>query len=648
MNILSVQGSNFLALSDFYLELAERGLVLIQGDNRSDSSADSNGAGKSSIPDAISWALYGVTARGITGDKIVNRENKKNTWVEVTVQDGGVTYLIRRHRKHDDHKNQVFVTHVDGAGNKLDLSKGTDKETQEVINGIMGATVDIFNAAIYAGQEQMPNLPGMTDKNLKLLLEEAAGTEELAECYTVARQRALEATKELDLGKQSLDYLERSKSDSEAMLADAERTRDEFEAGRRDRAKAIMAQTIPLTNRINEMNVELAKTDEPALRAEIAAVEGKIKAVDSEKVELNRLAREVTTVAQRFTGAQVAVRNMTATVEKAERILSQVDDQVGQPCSQCGKAYCVEDLDTVRASRAREVEAEKAALEAAKRAMQKADGEYDAAVNAHKAFEEGMTDVSAEVDRLNDLNSTLALYLARQNEVAAAEGQIARLKADAAARLKEENPHRAHVEAAQKRIETAEAQIAAKKAELVEVEQKAELLQHAVQVFGPAGVRAHILDLITPFLNERTREYLGALSDGNIHAIWSTLTKTAKGELKEKFNIEVTHDLGGDSFDALSGGEKRKVRLATALALQEMVASRATKPIGLFIADEIDDAIDPAGLERLMGILDKRAKEHGSVFLISHNGLADWVDQVVMVEKDGKSSVVTGATHRSF
>lgn len=236
----------------------------------------------------------------------------------------------------------------------------------------------------------------------------------------------------------------------------------------------------------------------------------------------------------------------------------------------------------------------------------------------------------------------------RKNKVAATESTIAKLKADAAAKLTEANPHIAHVETLQKRVTDIEAQIDAKKLGMQELEDKAAMLQDAVTVFGPAGVRAHILDLITPFLNDRTRDYLGALSDGNIHAVWSTLTKTAKGELKEKFNIEVSNDLGGDSFDALSGGEKRKVRLATAMALQEMVASRASKPIGLFIADEIDDALDPAGLERLMGILDKRAKETGSVLVISHNGLADWVDQVITVEKNGKSSTVSGATHKSF
>lgn len=99
------------------------------------------------------------------------------------------------------YKNELRVYQILPGGAENDLSKGTDKETQLVVNGIMGCTVDVFNAAIYAGQEQMPNLPGLTDKGLKLLLEEAAGTEELADCYTVVRQRALDAPKHSGRGE---------------------------------------------------------------------------------------------------------------------------------------------------------------------------------------------------------------------------------------------------------------------------------------------------------------------------------------------------------------------------------------------------------------------------------------------------------------
>lgn len=114
------------------------------------------------------------------------------------------------------------------------------------------------------------------------------------------------------------------------------------------------------------------------------------------------------------------------------------------------------------------------------------------------------------------------------------------------------------------------------KAQIVRFDAQIEVEMSAavVSVYAPAGVRAVVLDEVTPFLNQQTAKYLGTLSDGNIDANWSTLVRNAKGELREKFTIEVANSKGGKAFKLLSGGEKRKVRIATAMALQDLVATR--------------------------------------------------------------------------
>ena len=57
------------------------------------------------------------------------------------------------------------------------------------------------------------------------------------------------------------------------------------------------------------------------------------------------------------------------------------------------------------------------------------------------------------------------------------------------------------------------------------------------------------------------------------------------------------------------------------------------------MADEVDDAVDKSGLERLMVILEEKARERGTVLVISHNSLTDWIrDSLTMVKSpDGKS-----------
>ncbi len=71
------------------------------------------------------------------------------------------------------------------------------------------------------------------------------------------------------------------------------------------------------------------------------------------------------------------------------------------------------------------------------------------------------------------------------------------------------------------------------------------------------------------------------------------------------------------------------------MALQDLISTRATKAIKLWIGDEIDDAIDAAGLERLMVLLEQKAKEVGTVLIISHNDIRDYVRNEIIVEKKG-------------
>jgi len=57
----------------------------------------------------------------------------------------------------------------------------------------------------------------------------------------------------------------------------------------------------------------------------------------------------------------------------------------------------------------------------------------------------------------------------------------------------------------------------------------------------------------------------------------------------------------------------------------------------------VDDALDQAGLERLMVIMERRARERGTVIMISHNTLSDWCDQITTVRKSGGVSTVEGS-----
>ena len=72
INFNSIKLHNFLSFGDAEITLKDAGFVLVSGvNNNSSDLARSNGSGKSSIWEGISWALTGETIRGCK--QVVNK-----------------------------------------------------------------------------------------------------------------------------------------------------------------------------------------------------------------------------------------------------------------------------------------------------------------------------------------------------------------------------------------------------------------------------------------------------------------------------------------------------------------------------------------------------------------------------------------------
>ncbi|OWZ90454.1 hypothetical protein B9J07_28120 [Sinorhizobium sp. LM21] len=632
MKFPELEINQFMAITHAKVSLADRGLVLIQGQNHADTSADSNGVGKSSIAEALEWCWFGETARGISGDAVINRDAKKDTFVKSTVIDGHMTYTATRHRKHKTGKNTFTLKQFDGM-KETDLTKGKDALTQLEANKIIGCSLDVFAASIYAGQEKMPDLPAMTDKNLKVIIEEASGASVLEGAYKAASKTMNDSEKVLvtkraaaQLARNELDFIKNQLVSTTAALA-------QWETDRGVREATLKASIAPLVPVIRQLKEDVDKVDKAKIDAAIADCDSKIALVGDENAGLAALDKALSD-AKVYLGAysnEVAMHHGALT--RARLALASVKHQVGCPCTSCGRPLTDKELAAATADKQSYVDAyEKAVTEAEEKYLAQ-DTSVNDAQRARDDFAASMTDITAVVAQRSVFERELASYNDLLRSQQSYVNQAKNLRDQLVAVQAETNPHKPSIERLTKQAEVAEKKLTEAEAAVIEQEEDVALNAEVVKIYGPAGVRATILDDVTPFLNSQSAKYLTILSDGNIEATWTTLTPDAKGVLKEKFSIDVTNATGGDNYKALSGGEKRKVRIATALALQDLVATRATKPIDLWIGDEIDDALDSSGLERLMQILEEKARERGSVFVISHNELRDHIKQVLLVEK---------------
>nr|WNM56308.1 exonuclease [Staphylococcus phage S-CoN_Ph38] len=165
-----VEMNNFMAIKNATLELENQGLTLIEGVNKSNDSFDSNGSAKSTLVSSITYALYGKTEKGLKADDVVNRYEKKNTYVKLTFTLGNDSYRIERYRKDKKHKNKVLLFL-----NDQEITGSSNDVTDSKIHDLFKIDFNTYVNAIVFGQGDIPMFSQATDKGkkrfLNLLLE---------------------------------------------------------------------------------------------------------------------------------------------------------------------------------------------------------------------------------------------------------------------------------------------------------------------------------------------------------------------------------------------------------------------------------------------------------------------------------------------
>jgi DNA repair exonuclease SbcCD ATPase subunit len=118
--------------------------------------------------------------------------------------------------------------------------------------------------------------------------------------------------------------------------------------------------------------------------------------------------------------------------------------------------------------------------------------------------------------------------------------------------------------------------------------------------FGNSGVKSLLLDTVTPYLSYRASEYLEALTGGTARVEFATQKTLASGDKRDRFEVRVSYDFGGDTYRAISGGERRRIDLACLFAVGDLAASRSVAPVRLRLLDEPFDNLDGVGAEQIV------------------------------------------------
>jgi DNA repair exonuclease SbcCD ATPase subunit len=197
-------------------------LTLVLGENidlGGDDTGARNGTGKTTIINALSYALYGTALTNIRKDNLVNKTNTKAMLVTIDFEVNGVDYKIERGRKPNVLKFYVGEQEQEA---KDDNSQGDSRETQQEIERLLGMSHEMFKHVVALNTYTEPFL-ALKPNDQRAIIEQLLG-------ITLLSEKA-EALKEQS--KATKDAIQQEEANIKAVTDANKRIEEQIEATQR-------------------------------------------------------------------------------------------------------------------------------------------------------------------------------------------------------------------------------------------------------------------------------------------------------------------------------------------------------------------------------------------------------------------------------
>jgi DNA repair exonuclease SbcCD ATPase subunit len=677
IHIKKLSVRNFMSVGNATqgIDFDRRDLTLVLGENL-DLGGDGsrNGTGKTTIINALSYALYGNALSNIRKDNLVNKTNSKGMLVGLEFSAGGQDYRIERGRKPNVLK--FYVNNEDKSSR--DDAQGDSRETQEDIERLLGMSHDMFKHILALNTYTEPFL-SLKANDQRTIIEQLLGITLLSERADRIRElnretkdaitqeemriRALqEANKRIQEQVESLkrrqvlwqqkynsdlaylvtQYDDLVVVDIEAELrahhalatwterkkqADARVKMLAFQTAWQQTQNKDIAELQTSYDRLSHINIEAELQN----HADLAEYLTNTRLLEERDREVARLSQDI----DRDAGLVEKLRTEIATLKDHR-------------CYACGQEFHDDQHATVLAQKqAMLAETESSVL------AKTAEWTQLRAQQIFVAVEKPVTHYRTEAEAIrhsSELENIQQKILSKQAETDPYAEHLADNTAEdpGAAPVTHYDTeakavkHSTMVTSLLQQITTKHAETDPYAEQIVDMQQSAmqqivyDQLNHLVRVQDhqefllklltskDSFIRKKIIDQNLSYLNSRLTHYLDRIGLPHTVTFQNDLTV-----LIEELGREL-------DFDNLSRGERNRLILSMSWAFRDVFES-LYQPINLLFIDElIDSGLDTAGMESSLAILKQMSRErHKSVWLVSHRDeLAGRVENILRVVKE--------------
>ena len=312
IQIRNLTVKNFMSVGNATqaIDFDRKDLTLVLGENL-DLGGDGsrNGTGKTTIINALSYALYGQALSNIRKDNLVNKTNGKNMLVSLDFKVGTQEYKIERGRKPN-----VLKFYVNNQEQEIkDDAQGDSRETQDAIEHTLGLSHDMFKHILALNTYTEPFL-SLKANDQRTIIEQLHGITMLSE----------RADRIKELNKATKDGITQEEFRIRAVQEANKRIEEQIEALKRRQGLWVTKHDEEKT----KLETSLSSLQEIDIEAEIAAHK-EHSAWDQRRKDIN----EVTGAIGR---AKLDTDRETKAVVKLEKEIASLESHT---CHTCGQAF---------------------------------------------------------------------------------------------------------------------------------------------------------------------------------------------------------------------------------------------------------------------------------------------------------------------
>jgi len=557
------------------VDFGKENLTLVLGENLDqggDDSGSRNGTGKTTIVNALSYALYGIALTNIKKDNLINKINAKGMLVTLTFEKNGVLYRIERGRKPNILK--FFIDDQEQETDETDDAQGDMRETQKDLDDLLGMSHDMFKHIVALNTYTEPFL-SMRANDQRAIIEQLLGITLLSEKAETLKEQVKETK---DAITQETANLEATKKSNEKiqLSIDSLLTKQ-------------MAWGNQHTQELEKMGRAIVELEDVDIDAELAK-HAELKVYDEKSAKLKSLNKERATL-------ESAIAQAERSVTKYDGELVKLANKTCHACEQELHDHKHEEMTST------------------------AQGHLDEARKYFDKVTKDLSKIQAEIATLGELTQRPSTYYDSVEQALKHQNNLKTLETQLTIKAGETDPYQEQIEELRM---TAMQEISWDLVnELTRLKDHQEFLLKLL-TSKDSFIRKKIIDQNLAYLNNRLTYYLDKL--GLPHTV------TFQNDLTVLIT-QLGQDL---DFDNLSRGERNRLILGLSWAFRDVWESLYQSINLLFVDELIDNGLDPSGVEGALGILKKMGRERKkNIFLISHKEeLIGRVNNVLRVIKE--------------